>query len=182
MNRNGSNATLSFEKVSILARDIPVFHLIPIQRINRIVCSIFGILINGYLIGAIVRSRRLWTPRNIFWLGVTLFDVIAIWQSTVELVIYYLYRKSSEDYYLPLCLVYSTLAGCPYGLLLTNLTLATLERYLWLAHRDFYQRRLTTKNAVWILIISNMFILGKPFNFLKTGICILCVNSNNSYQ
>lgn len=158
-------STMEVSESIVLTRmgEMPAFKMILIQRINRIICSTVGIPLNILVLIVVLRSRQLWSPRNIFWFGVTFFNVIAILQSVAELVVYYLY-KYYEGSHEPVCKLYVALVGGPYGTLLACLTLASCDRYLALARQQFYQNYVTTKNATRILLfcfvtITGMFLL-----------------------
>lgn len=77
--------------------------------------------------------------------------LLALTQLVTELTIFYLYRKADGSHQ-TLCAIYSVLLGYPYALLLTGLTLASWDRYLALARRQFYQHHVTPTNISIILI------------------------------
>ncbi len=145
--------------------DLPVFRLRTIHQINRLTCGILGIPLNLLVMAVILRSRQLWSPRNIFWLAVTFFSVLALIQAIIELCIYLLYRRGDGSHQ-TLCQFYSTTIGGPYVLLLAGLMLATWERYLALTRHRLYQRYGTPKNICWILFGVSLIITGTiEFNF-----------------
>lgn len=139
---------------------MPVFRMIIFQRINRILCSILGIPLNIVVVTVILRSRQLWSARNIFWLAVTFFNLLALAQSMTELIIFYLNRRADGSHEI-LCTIYSSFLGYPYALLLTGLTLASYDRYLALTCKQFYQNHATPKNIVSILVCVFLAITGK---------------------
>ncbi len=138
---------------------MPPFNLPLMLRINRLLCIIFGIPLNGLVLVVIVRSRQLWSTRNIFWLTVTFFNLLALIQAVMELVMFYSHQHGDPDGFL-ICKIYSVTVGCPYALLLTTLTLASADRYSALAHPQFYQRYITKKRVTWTLLIIVLTILG----------------------
>ena len=132
-------------------------NMIPIQRVNRVACCTLGLPPNLLVVLVVARSRQLWSsPRNIYWLGVTFINFLLILQSLGELVTNVLYQRKDESY-LFLCKIHSTLLGCPFGLLLTSLTLASFDRYLALSRPKFYQVHVTVKCATAVL--SGVFLL-----------------------
>lgn len=142
------------------ASTMPILVMPILARINRMVCTSLGIPLNLLVLSVIVRSRQLWSPRNIFWLTVTFFNLLALVQSLMELTIYYL-NQGSDGSHVLLCQIYSVIVGCPYALLLTALTLATADRYSALAHPQFYQDYVTPSRIGWALGIVVVVITGK---------------------
>lgn len=139
---------------------MPAFRMLPIHQVIRILCGVLGIPLNILVVTVILRSRQLWSGRNIFWLAVTFFNLIAVLQSTTELSIFYLHQRGDGSH-LTLCQIYSTLMGCPYGLLLSGLVLASWDRYLALARHHFYQHYATPRNISYVLISVFIMVTGK---------------------
>lgn len=133
--------------------------MIPIQRINRVACCSLGFPLNIFILVVIARSRQLWSPRNIFWLGVTFINFLVIAQSLGELVTNVLYQRQDESHLL-MCQIYSTLLGCPFGLLLTSLTMASLDRYLALSRPQFYNNQVTVRRATIVLVGAFVLVAG----------------------
>ena len=139
--------------------ELAALHLTPVQQVVRIVCCILGIPLNILVAVVIIRSRQLWSPRNIFWLAITLFNSIALIELASELAVHDLYQRSDGSHLL-LCEILSTQNGYPYGLVLAGLALASGDRYLTLAHQHFYQKYGTTKNAICVLILTFFIVTG----------------------
>ena len=139
--------------------ELSAFRFEPVQRINRIICCISAFLLNILVAVVIARSRQLWTARYIFWLALSLFNLIAVIDTANELGIFYLYQKEDGSH-LILCEIFSTLIGCPYGLVLSGQLLSSFDRYLALARYQFYQKYATTKNAVWIVVLTFLLVTG----------------------
>ena len=163
-------------------KELSAFRLVLAQRINRFICCVLGFPLNILVMVVIARSRQLWAPRNVFWLAVTFFNFIAVVESTIELDIYYLYQRSDGSHQL-LCEIFSTQLGCPYGLLLAGLTLASFDRYLTLARHQFYQKYGTTRNAVFVLIFTFLLVTGITLismtRYSKTLNCLIDCRSGN---
>lgn len=138
---------------------MPPFNLPLMMRINRLLCIVFGIPLNGLVVVVIVRSRQLWSTRNIFWLTVTFFNLLALVQAVLELAMFYLHQHGDPDGFL-ICKIYSVAVGCPYALLLTTLTLASADRYSALVHPQFYQIHITKTRVTWTLLIIVLIIIG----------------------
>lgn len=154
------NSTSYSNKTDTGLGDIPAFRLSTIQQVNRMVCCSLGIPLNILVVAVVLRSRQLWSGRNIFWLAVTLFNLLAVAQSITELFIADLYRRSDGSHQI-VCRIYSILLGCPYDLVMSGLTLASWDRYLALAHHHFYENYATPRNISLILLIVFITITGK---------------------
>ena len=137
-----------------------MFRLRTIQQVNRFVCGIIGIPLNLLVVAVILRSRQLWTARNIFWLAINFFNTLALTQAIIELAVFYLYQRGDDSHRI-LCQIYSTIVGGPYVLLLAGLMLATLDRHLALVHRQFYQNYATPTNVIWILFGITLVVVGR---------------------
>ena len=134
--------------------ELRVFQWIPIQRINRIFCCGLSIPLNAAVVVVIIRSKQLWSSRNIYWLGVSLFNLLIDLESIIELSVDFL-----VDEYQPIqlhqnstCRVMSMFIGWPEGLLLAGLMLASWERYWALTHRPASDYT-NVKAFIWFLII-----------------------------
>lgn len=172
-----ANRTESYCDITELA----AFHLGFYQQVNRIICFILGIPLNIFVLVVVVRSRQLWAPRNIFWLGITLFNSIAEVDSIMELTTNYLYQRSDGSHRL-VCQIFSTQFGLPYSLLTAGLTLATCDRYLALARHRFYQKHANTKNAVWILIFTFVVVTGTTNFPARNHLCIMYKNYDSKRE
>lgn len=139
--------------------DMPAFRMQPFQHFNRLVSISFGIPLNLLVIAVVCRSKQLWYPRNITWLAVTFFNLLALVQSVVELGIFTLY-KYNDGSHLLLCQLYSIMVGCPFALLLTGLTFGAVERYLAIAHRHFHEKHITPKVTLIILVACVVVVTG----------------------
>lgn len=140
--------------------EILAFRLTTLQKFNRIFCCSLGTPLNILVVVVVLRSRQLWSGRNIFWLAVTLFNLLAVVQSITELFIADLYRRSDRSHQ-TLCIIYSILLGCPYDLVMSGLTLASWDRYLALARHQFYENYATPRNISLILLVVFIIITGK---------------------
>jgi len=138
-----------------------VYNMPLIMRVSRFVCITLGIPINGLVLVVIIRSRQLWsTTRNILWLIISLLNLLAIIQVIIELVIYYVYHHQDPDSGFLLCRIYAIFAGWPYTLLQSTFILATLERYLILAHPQFYRLHVSNAKVCWILLFTLLVTTG----------------------
>ena len=173
MMNNYTNGTV----VDVGSGDFPMFRLRTIQQVNRFVCGIIGIPLNLLVVAVILRSRQLWTARNIFWLAINFFNTLALTQAIIELAAFYLYQRGDDSHRI-LCQIYSTIVGGPYVLLLAGLMLATLDRHLALVHRQFYQNYATPTNVIWILFGITLVVVGRYKLFFKFNGIISATNFN----
>ena len=156
-----SNKNMSYlNDTATSSEDLPLFRMKTIKQVNRFICVILGIPLNLLVAVVILRSKQLWSPRNIFWLAVTFFNLLALTQAIIELCIYYLFQRRDGSHE-TLCQVYSTIVGSPYVLLLTGLMLATWDRYLALSRHQFYKRYASPRNVSLILLAVFCIIAGK---------------------
>lgn len=138
-----------------------VYNMPLIMRISRFVCITLGIPINGLILVVIIRSRHLWsTTRILFWLIIAFLNFIAIIQALMELVIYYVYHHQDPDSGIMFCRIYAIFAGWPYTLLQSTFIIATAERYLILAHPQFYRLHVSNAKVCWILLFTLLVITG----------------------
>ena len=163
MNDNLTNETVVISEKHLLF----MFRFSPVQLTNRFACIFIGIPLNVLIAAVILRSRKLWSPRNIFWLAVTFFNVLALSQALAELCLFYLYQNG-EGSHQSLCSYYSVFVGCPYLLLLTGVMLATCDRYIALAHNQFYRLYATPFNVSLILFSVVFIVTGKIFVLFNT--------------
>lgn len=144
---------------SIALVEMPVFRMRSFQMTNRIACCSIGVPLNIVVVAVVVRARQLWSPRNMCWLALTLFNLLALAQSAAEVLIFHLHTKADGSHEL-ICKVYSLFVGCPYALLLSALTIASADRYLALVRRDFYRSHATCNRVAFVLIITTVLIAG----------------------
>ena len=138
-----------------------VYNMPLIMRVSRFVCILLGIPINGLILVVIIRSRHLWsTTRNTFWLIIAFLNFIAIIQVLMELVIYYVYHHQDPDSGIMFCRIYAIFAGWPYTLLQSTFIIATAERYLILAHPQFYHLHVSHARVCWILLCTLLVTTG----------------------
>ncbi len=172
---NESLLSLPNETISDSSFDnnrMPPFSLPLMMRINRFMCITLGLPLNALVLVVIIRSRQLWSSRNIFWITVTFFNLLALVQAFMELAMYYLHQNGDPDGFLT-CKIYSLIVACPYALLLTTLTLATADRYSALAHPQFYQRHVTEKRVIWTLLIIALVLIGNSVIIFLNSVILL---------
>ncbi len=119
--QNFSN-TGSFDPVTpvLLSRAETILHLI---------CLSQGLPINLLIGLVIVRNRRLHNPRNTFWLGIIVLNLLTMFMAVLKLLT--VHFASSDNIHVDYsCLVFSFMTGKPYTILLFIMLLATLDRYV----------------------------------------------------
>ena len=128
----------------------PVFFLI----IVKFVCCSIGIPLNVSIVVTIIRHRQFRSkPRKIFLLGIFFSNLSFFAPALIKLIYWGLYPVES------LCKAYVTFVGLPQTLLLSNMFLALVDRYLAIndpfAHRD----KMTVRLACPIVVISSALIV-----------------------
>jgi hypothetical protein len=128
----------------------PVFFLI----IIKCICCSIGIPLNVSIAVTIIRHEQFRSkPRKIFLLGIILSNLSFFIPALIILIYWSWFPVES------LCKTYVTFVGVPHSLLLSNMLLALIDRYLAvndpMAHRD----KMTVRLACAIVILSSVFIV-----------------------
>ena len=97
------------------------------ETILHLICLSQGVPINVLIGVVIVRNRRLHNPRNTFWLGIILLNLMTMFMAVLKLLAIHVATLDDSD---PTCLTFSFLTGKPYTILLFIMLLATLDRYV----------------------------------------------------
>jgi hypothetical protein len=96
-----------------------------VETIVHLICLSQGIPIN-LLIGVVIaRNRRLHNPRNTFWLGIIVLNLMTMFMAVLKLLVVHVAQTADFS-----CLVFSFMTGKPYTILLFVMLLATLDRYV----------------------------------------------------
>ena len=107
---------------SIEEDDVTPIVLTQTETILYFVCLSQGVPINVLVSVVVARNRRLHNPRNTFWFGITMLNLLTMFMSVLKML-----AVHSGDYF---CLVFTFATGKPYTILLFLLLLATLDRYV----------------------------------------------------
>jgi len=122
-----------------------------VSVVVKCLCCSIGISLNRSITFSIIRLRRLrCKPRNLFLLGITLSYLSFFIPPAIELIYWATYPVES------LCHAYVAVAVAPQGLLVVNMLLALIDRYLAINHPVLYRRKMTTPFAGCLIITCSM--------------------------
>ncbi|XP_046447839.1 rhodopsin-like [Daphnia pulex] len=116
-----------------------------IRQFIHLACIWIGSPLNVMVASVIIRQRRLRNPRNTFWLGVIFCNLLAFANAVIEYIAF-------EQLNVTACLIFRVTAGIPYTLLLVNLLLATLDRWVALTYPLFHRETITVKLVIVVQI------------------------------
>ena len=160
----------SFQLDVVLTENGEIYNPIEIGMtsfIIKIICCSIGIPLNVSSTVAMARLRRLHRkPRNLFLLGIMLsylsFFIIPI----MELIYWGIYPDES------LCHAYVAVIGLPQGLLLVNMLLALIDRYLAINHPLLHRVKMTNRLACCLIVIGSILtvFLFKFVYIVRLGI------------
>lgn len=130
-----------------------------VQQVFRLTVVAVGMLLNWFVLLIVSCSRQLRFPRHIFWAVVSLVDCIFLAEIVLELAVIVNHDRLA-------CRFFVLLASADYSVLLLCLSLAAFDRYLAIAHYEWYKRKVTTKNVILLLagsIFLTFIIITSPF-------------------
>ena len=118
-----------------------------------------GILANIVVLVVVCCSRQLHYPRHIFFAAISMYNTFSMIQPIVEIV-----AVVGRDQIA--CQLYVLGSGINYSVFLLFLVLAALDRYLAIAHNEWYKKRVTNRGVVYLLSIAfilTCFVITSPF-------------------
>ncbi|EFX73280.1 hypothetical protein DAPPUDRAFT_110001 [Daphnia pulex] len=117
-------------------------------------CSV-GIPLNLSVVVAITRNRQLRNqPRNIFLLGIIFSYLVFFVPAIIELIDWKLSSMLES-----VCQANVAVIGPPHALLLLNMSLALIDRYVAINHPVWYRQKMTVSLASALVILSSAFIV-----------------------
>ncbi|EFX82082.1 hypothetical protein DAPPUDRAFT_316623 [Daphnia pulex] len=135
-----------------------------VETIVHLICLSQGIPIN-LLIGVVIaRNRRLHNPRNTFWLGIIVLNLLTIFMAVLKLLVVHV----ADDPAHFTCLLFSFMTGKPYTILLFIMLLAILDRYVAITYPLYHREHVTVRLVVFVQIgifLAVFFLLSMPFIF-----------------
>ena len=134
-----NNLSSDFKEVTSTA--YPFFPMDLFLATNYVICNVIGLPLNVLTAIYIVLTPRLHQTRNIIWLGVAFSNVLVLSEHLVEFHAYQFQSDTAKK-------IFSLVAGLPYGSLMMNLFLLLTDRYVSIAHSDWYKRKVT---ITWIV-------------------------------
>ncbi|XP_032788920.2 ultraviolet-sensitive opsin isoform X2 [Daphnia magna] len=130
-----------------------------VRQFIHLACAGIGSPLNVMVANVIIRQRRLRNPRNTFWLGVIFCNLLALTNAIIEYVAFELMSAQA-------CIIFRITAGIPYTLILVNLLLATLDRWVALTYPLFHRETVNVKLVVLVqLFFCTLVILLSTFPY-----------------
>lgn len=136
------------------------------EQVYRSVLISFSFLINTGVFGVIILSRQLHYPRHIFWAVLALFNNFSLIHWVFEILGIVLKVNFA-------CHIYVLNAGVTYTLLLNCLCLATIDRYMAIAHYDWYKVNVSNRMVISALVLSSSFTYAAGISPFWTGLLSL---------
>jgi dopamine receptor D1 len=151
------NNSSSFQEEVVLTENGEVYNPIEIDLtsvIGKIVCCSIGIPLNISIAVTITRLRRLHRkPRNFFLLGIILSYLSFFIVPIIELIYWRIYPDES------LCRAYVAVIFVPQGLLLVNMLLALIDRYLAINHPLLHREKMTNRLACCLVVTCSILMV-----------------------
>ena len=148
------NNSSSFRDEIVLTENGEVFNPIKIDiasLITKILCCAIGIPLNISITVATTRLRRLnRIPRNFFLLGIILSYLSSFIVPVIELI--YCVLEPDES----LCHAYVAVIAVPQGLLLLNMLLALIDRYLAINYQLLHREKMTNRLACCLIVTCSI--------------------------
>ena len=128
-----------------------------------------GLILNLGVIVVVGFARQLRYPRHLFWLFISLADCVYLVECLFE-VAATVFKVDVA------CDLFVLLAGVDYSILLVCLSLAALDRYVAIAHYEWYKMYVNNRNVAFVtagamsltfLAMTSPFLLG----FIPFGTC-----------
>lgn len=122
--------------------------------IPKYICSCIGIPVNVSLALTLICHCYLYRkPRNVFLFAIVFSNLTCFFPSVMELIYWGWLPVES------VCHAYVAVVPIPHALLLLNMFLALVDRYLALAHPIIYQGKMTVRLASVIVIFSSILLV-----------------------
>jgi hypothetical protein len=122
-----------------------------VSVILKCLCCSIGIPLNSFMAITITRFRRLrCRPRHFFLLGITLSYLSFFIPPAIELIYWGLYPVES------VCHAFIAAVAVPKGLLLTNMLLALIDRYLAINYPILHREKMTNRLAGCLILTCSM--------------------------
>jgi hypothetical protein len=155
---NNSNSSHHHQDDVVLTHNGEVYNPIDLDDnfliITKFVCCSIGIPLNLSIAFTIVHRRRLHRkPRNIFLLGI-IFSYLAFFvPSVIKLIYWAVYPIES------VCRGYVAVVGVPQGLLLLNMLLALIDRYMAINHPLLHREKMNVRSAAFLVVIGSVVVV-----------------------
>ena len=114
-----------------------------VRSVSHILLISVGVPLNLFVAVVILAFKRLHNkPRNVFWLGVTVSNILTL----ITILIEYLAFQLQNNF---ICAVFVSITGVAYTCLLFNLLLALTDRYVAIVYPLWHHRRVTVRWAIF---------------------------------
>ncbi|XP_045032475.1 olfactory receptor 226 [Daphnia magna] len=133
------------------------------ETILYLICVSQGLPINLLIGFVIARNRRLHNPRNTFWFGIIVLNILNIFMTVLKMLVVYVAQPGDFT-----CLFFSSITGKPYTILLFVMLLATLDRYVAITHPLYHRKHVTVRLVIIVQLgisVAVFFLLSMPFIF-----------------
>lgn len=122
--------------------------------ISKFISCLMGMPLNLSVAVTIIRHPSLrCKPRNVFILGIVFSYFTCFIPGVIELIYWSFYPVES------LCQCYVALMGVPRSLLLLNMLLALVDRYVAINHPMLHRRKMTARFASGLVIFSSILLV-----------------------
>lgn len=111
------------------------------DQIYRIVVISIAFFANCLVLTIILSSRQLRYPRHVYWAAACVLNIFCMINLVIEMVALVTENPT-------VCKIFVGLAGTAYSSLLLCLAVTATDRYLSIAHSDWYGRVMTVRLAV----------------------------------
>ena len=137
-----------------------------------------GLPLNILVAWVILRTRKLHNPRNAFWLGNVVCNLVTLLMGAFEATVVTWPQQPLDIF----CRIYSLLVGTPYTNLLVSLLLATADRWIAISYPLRNRSHVTVFRVAvflvssWVLVLAAMtspYWSGKiqlPSCFVQMGV------------
>lgn len=146
---NYSVVSKNLSSLAILDFPINARPLSIAQQSYRYVIFVVGFLTNLLAAVGIFYSRQLHYPRHVFWVAISLANQFQLLQAILEVISI----VGSDPV---ICQIVVLNAGVFYTIILTFLTLAAFDRYLAIARYEWYKKKVTNKNTIYLLAFGGL--------------------------
>lgn len=144
--------------------DVPI-NVLPfstLEIVYRLVAGTVGAFINLVIITTVSVSRQLHFPRHIYWAGISVAYLTYIIQLFNDVLGNYFKSQTA-------CQLYVLHASVPYTVLSFYLMIAAWDRLLAITCYDWYERRVTNRRVITLLIAVYLVTLAGITSPFWTG-------------
>ena len=120
---------------------------------TKFLSCFFGIPPNMFIAIVVIRLRRLHSkPRNIFLLGIIFSNLFTFVPAFMEMIYWVLPLEI-------VCQAYVAVVGLPNMILLWNMLLALVDRYVAIQYPIWHREKVTVRRVIYFLLFSSAFLI-----------------------